>query len=173
MTFKLKSYRQLHQLWVRRFPWIPWNLSFRYVLFHEGTHFLIWAGSAFYQIWLGREYCCVMRDMSRNGLFICCLWVNPSPIKNHWALGWHFWLGISSKWLHQSRRTVVACGEGLVAWWCFRKKIFKSDVSPATGWEDVMMVFSTVESVNISLAAKCCQVWREHYYFSRGLNGFL
>ena len=39
--------------------WIPWNLWFRYILFHEwtnflrsaGTNFLILAGSAFYQIW--------------------------------------------------------------------------------------------------------------------------
>ena len=36
--------------------WIPWNLSFRHILFHEKkTHFPIWSGSAFYQIWLGRQ----------------------------------------------------------------------------------------------------------------------
>ena len=34
--------------------WIPWNLSFRYILFHEKSHFLILAGSVFYLIWLGR-----------------------------------------------------------------------------------------------------------------------
>ena len=36
-----------------RYPWIPWNLSFRYILFREETNLLILAGSAFYQIWLG------------------------------------------------------------------------------------------------------------------------
>ena len=35
--------------------WNPWNLWFHHVLFHEWTNFLISAGSAFYQIWLGRE----------------------------------------------------------------------------------------------------------------------
>ena len=35
--------------------WIQWNLSFRYICFHEKTHFLILAGNAFHQIWSGRE----------------------------------------------------------------------------------------------------------------------
>ena len=34
--------------------WNPWNLSFHCILFHEWTHYLILAGSSFYQIWLGR-----------------------------------------------------------------------------------------------------------------------
>ena len=34
--------------------WFPCNLSFRHILFHETTHFLILVGSAFYQIWLGQ-----------------------------------------------------------------------------------------------------------------------
>ena len=38
--------------WQLNFSWIPWNLSFRYTLFHERTHFLVSPGSAFYQIWL-------------------------------------------------------------------------------------------------------------------------
>ena len=39
-------------------PWIPWNLSFRYILLFGKTHFLILAGSAFCQIWLGRSADC-------------------------------------------------------------------------------------------------------------------
>ena len=38
--------------------WNPWNLSFRHVLFHEKTHFLILAGGAIYQIWYGRSTDC-------------------------------------------------------------------------------------------------------------------
>ena len=35
--------------------WNSWNLSFGHFLFHEKTHFLVLAGSAFQQIWLERE----------------------------------------------------------------------------------------------------------------------
>ena len=35
----------MHPLWY--VTWSPWNLSFCYILFHELTHFLILAGSAF------------------------------------------------------------------------------------------------------------------------------
>ena len=43
---------------------IPWNLSFRYILFHVWTNFLILAGSAFYQIWLESIH---IKDESKRG----------------------------------------------------------------------------------------------------------
>ena len=33
--------------------WNLWNLRFHHILFQEWTHFLILAGSVFYQMWLG------------------------------------------------------------------------------------------------------------------------
>ena len=58
-TPKVLAHLRHLRTWVEKFEslkcvtWIPWNLSFRHILFHEKSHFMILTGSAFYQIWLG------------------------------------------------------------------------------------------------------------------------
>ena len=69
--------------------WSPWNLSFRQVLFHEKTNFLILAGSAFDQIWLGRLTDCThwtgqftpkMKANAKPRLLSSLVWIDSGVV---------------------------------------------------------------------------------------------
>ena len=75
--------------------WNPRNLSFRHVLFHEWTHFLILAGSAFYQIWLGQLTDCThctgqftpkMKANAKPRLLSSLVWIDSGVVVSQHCL---------------------------------------------------------------------------------------